>query len=351
MESKSIVLIGNFDSRTHALGGQIIKTINTKTVLTDSTELRTSTIRCIHLEELRVNPIKFFFSLRFLFRRKLSVIFMPSINGFKLLLPVTLCLSKLFSNKLIYIVIGGWLPKLTQRNLFYRFLVKRIDCVLVESNSMLQDLATLGIRNTKIFPNFRFDKLSLLPNLSNLLLIPSKFQVLFIARVTKLKGVDLLFEFENYLAKEQLSLQGLSINIAGPIDPNYKQEFIAQLNRSKLCHYIGIVPHDKVYEIINGNDVVVLPSRYPGEGMPGTIVDSYMASVPVIVSNWRYLPEFVDHNVTGFVFDLNSPSDFYSKIVSLYYDREKLNELKQNASRKRLEFIDKSALALLIKIL
>jgi len=348
MLNKRILFIGNLNSNNQALGGQIIKTVNTKKLLLENNLSNGEDIFYIHLEQYKTDLLKFIFSLRFLLKRRLSIIFMPSSNGLKLLLPIVLLFSKIFNNRIIYIVIGGWLPKLTSKNLFYRFLTSKVDNVLVESKTMLEELNAQNIHKVKVFPNFRFDSLSIPPNIKH---NDDKFQVLFIARITKLKGVDFLFALESYIEKNKLSLQGFSINIAGPIDPNYLEDFMTQLKGSKICKNIGIISSDSVYQVINNNDIVVLPSRYPGEGMPGTIIDAYMAAVPVVVSNWRYLPEFVEHDLTGYVFDLNSPEDFFKIIIDLYNNREKLNELKKNASKKRLEFTDKAAATILKQLL
>ena len=86
----------------------------------------------------------------------------------------------------------------------------------------------------------------------------------------------------------------------------YKDVFFNKIKNITMLNYLGVVQPTDVYSTFSNYDLSVLPTKYPGEGFPGTVLDSYISAVPVIVSNWRHLPEFVKHGKTGFIFNLDN---------------------------------------------
>jgi len=346
--SKKIILIGNTNNAKNKIGGQVIKTLNVIRLLEHLQKSSNIDISIIRLEDLKLNLFKFLKSLLGIFSLNHTIMFMPSKKGILIILPLLL-FSKLFTkNKLIYIVVGGWLTNLARRNFVYRQFLKKVDHILVESIEMTKELEANEISNSSFFANFRFQT-----NISqNEFNCDSKpFKVLYFGRVTQLKGIDYIFDFADFAINQGLNIEDILVTVAGPMDKDYENDFAFKINNNILVNYHGVVDNSKVSEFMSEYHIVVLPTRYPGEGLPGTIIDSFMCGIPVIVSNWRYLSEYIQHNENGFVFDLNVKTDFYNYIMKLYYDRNLLSKMRENARISANNFSEINAAKIINKLI
>ena len=63
----------------------------------------------------------------------------------------------------------------------------------------------------------------------------------------------------------------------------------------------GHLPNERLCTALASNDVLLFPSLYPFEGHPGTILEAFMAGVPVIATDWPGPREIVEHGVNGLI--------------------------------------------------
>jgi glycosyltransferase involved in cell wall biosynthesis len=59
------------------------------------------------------------------------------------------------------------------------------------------------------------------------------------------------------------------------------------------------VDASKSTEILREYDALLFPTRFPTEGLPGTLIDGYSAGLPVISARWQSFSDFVDEGKTG----------------------------------------------------
>ena len=81
---------------------------------------------------------------------------------------------------------------------------------------------------------------------------------------------------------------------------------------------------------------MLFPTFYRGEGTPHSIIESFMAGLPVIASNWAYNSEIVEDKKTGLLFELNTDQLFDSIVWSIK-NKEAIKEMKSycfNQSKK-----------------
>src|SRR5690606_1561204 len=93
------------------------------------------------------------------------------------------------------------------------------------------------------------------------------------------------------------------VDFYGPISESDERYFQENVEKFDNVFYKGIVTPKDVYRVLSQYDLLLLPTRYAGEGFPGTILDAYISGVPVIVTDWLFLPEFVEHGTTGYVYN------------------------------------------------
>lgn len=97
--------------------------------------------------------------------------------------------------------------------------------------------------------------------------------------------------------------------------------------------YNGVyqVEGDNVYTLLNQYDLLLLPTRWKAEGVPGVLVEGKIAGLPAIVSDINYNAEIVEHGVSGFVLDRLNADAMVKAIRIIDEDRSLLTQLKQGA--------------------
>ena len=104
-------------------------------------------------------------------------------------------------------------------------------------------------------------------------------------------------------------------DIIGPVNDeaywNKCKAIIATMPANLTVTYRGSIPSEKILEELQGNDVMLLPTT--GENFGHTILESFMAGCPVIISDrtpWRNLESFG----TGMDIPLENPDRFKEAI-------------------------------------
>ena len=105
--------------------------------------------------------------------------------------------------------------------------------------------------------------------------------ILFVGRLSRMKGVDLL----QAAARE---LGAVQFYFAGDGDVRWQAD---------NCHFVGTRPHAEICEWLNAADLLVLPSR--SEGTPVTVLEALATETPVVCSRVGACPELIAHGRTG----------------------------------------------------
>lgn len=127
-----------------------------------------------------------------------------------------------------------------------------------------------------------------------------KEQIIFVGRLEKLKGVDLLLEAWKLLGKEapELLLCG-----TGPLE-QWCTDYIRENDLNVTMK--GFVPNEEVRRLIGISRALILPTQCY-ETFPMTIVEAYAAGTPVITGNMGNAGNLVEEKVTGLHYQYNSP--------------------------------------------
>ncbi len=140
--------------------------------------------------------------------------------------------------------------------------------------------------------------------------------ILFLGRIHKIKGIDLLIEAFSLITKE---FTDVKLVIAGP-DDGYLSILKKQIDDFKIHDKVlftgPIYGQDKIAAYVDA-DVYVLPSRY--EIFGNTILEAYACGTPVIVTNRCGISDFVKN--VGYVVNFDR-SELKDAILVLLKDRD-----------------------------
>lgn len=218
-----------------------------------------------------------------------------------------------------YFVIGGNLQKKIVEKKWNIEIYKNIKEIYVESDILRKDLLKMGLINVKKINNFR---------------LPSKFKdsykktnnlkFVYFGRVIKEKGVENAINLIKRLNKENYKC---SLDIYGQCTASYLKE-INSMFSDDISYQGEIAPNNKIeYEILSKYDCFIFPTEYPGECLPGALIDAYISGLAVLVSNWKYANEYVENKKNGYIFKYRDYEDMYKKAKLLFNDR-RVHEFK-----------------------
>lgn len=151
--------------------------------------------------------------------------------------------------------------------------------------------------------------------------------LIWVGRLEKLKGVDILIE-----ALAQLDDREFTLLIVGGDERAraLKAELQAQVREAGLegnVRFVGAVPHDDLPTYYSAADVCVVPSYYESFGL--VAVEAMACGVPVVASRVGGLVSTVTDGVSGYLIPWRCPEPFAEKLEVLLNNPE----LRANFSR------------------
>lgn len=326
-------LIGHFGKNENLLDGQTIKTKYLFEALKNI--VGEDEVNIIDTHRWKSNPLRLVLKCLSIMKGAENIVILPAHNGVKVLGPLLVFLNKIYKRKLHYVVIGGWLPDLLSSKPKLLKKIKMFNGVYVETLSVMNKLNDLELKNVRQLNNFK--KLDVLAENQLIYTTNEPYKLCTFSRVTKNKGIEDAIEavknVNGFFGRNVYSL-----DIYGPIAEEYKSRFHELRQEFPIyINYKGTINFDKSVEVIKHYFALLFPTKFKTEGIPGTIIDSFAAGVPVIVSNWDSAIEIVD-NKTGIIYDFNERSKLEKVLFELESSSSKLNLLKKNCLIKAEEF-------------
>ncbi len=291
----AVSVIGLFCTDHGVADGQSIKT----NILADELErvLGKDEIQRVNTYNWKKNPLRLLCQSIRAVRSSKNVIFLTDEGGIKVfpwLLPIANFAGKC---SIHYVVVGGWLPESLRTRKFRTWLLKKLDGIYVEANTMKKALELYGLPNVTILPNCK--RLEVLGEDDLVFNNCEPYQVCTFSRVMKEKGIEEAVE----AVKAVNILSGRTVyklDIYGQVDPR-QIEWFERLKATfpEYIKYCGVVPYDRSVDVLKNYFALLFPTYFLGEGFAGTLIDAFSAGVPVIASKWRYNEEFVFDGING----------------------------------------------------
>jgi len=240
----------------------------------------------------------------------------------------------------------GSLPRIGKRPLKYAYdlvfghrILKNASKVIALTEFEAEQYRTMGISEEKIAIIPNGIDLSEYANLPPKRQFKKKFNIpedkriaLYLGRIHKIKGIDLLVKAYAYLTKK-MNFKDVVLVIAGP-DDGYLSEvksLVQSLGVSSSVLFTGpLYGRDKLEAYVD-SDVYVLPSRY--ETFPTGLLEAYACGKPVIASNVGGLKELVINGETGLLFEAGNVEQLADRLLYLLNHDEESKDMGKKARR------------------
>ena len=203
-------------------------------------------------------------------------------------------------NDIFYWVIGGSFHTMMQEGRFSANTYSSLKGIFVQGRSMVDALEKLGLHNSVYVPNSKLinhygknEKKS-----------DDKAHFVFLSRIEEYKGcsdilscVDAL-NCEGYKGRFDVTFYGHP-----SADGDYAAKFSDMVKERPEVDYRGVLNLRDVnnYDELAKFDVMLFPTYWHGEGFPGIVIDAYIASLPIIASDWNLNKDVIEDGVTGWI--------------------------------------------------
>jgi len=221
---------------------------------------------------------------------------------------------------------GSFLATLSLVIMFYLHKIigtykNKVDLYITLTNFAKNMMIESGLPEDKIkvkpnFVNINFNK-TIYTDINK-----RKKQFVFVGRIVKEKGIDLLLEaFDQNIEDFDLVVIG-----EGPERENLQRKY----RKNKRIKWYGQLNNDEVLEEISKSYSLVMPSKlYETFGM--VVIEAFSVGTPVIVPNHAGFPDIISPNENGYLFQPNDLTDLALKMKKIIALNNNWNEFSKNA--------------------
>lgn len=327
-----ILLIASVADKRNRLDGETVKNRVLRNYLLAQKDIE---LKVVDTDNFRKNPIVIAFKILKQLPWCEKILVSCSDQGAHIVLSFLRRIH--FRKKIYYFVIGGRLAKRIKEKKWSLKDYEQLEKIYVESSVLNKELIKMGLDNTEIARNFR--KVNSFPK--KIKEDRDEVHFVFYGRIMKEKGIEKAIQLVNDLNKLGIKCK---LDIYGQGKQDYLEKIKRMLNENVTL--LGeIKPNGKKeFEILSKYDVFLFPTEYPGECMPGSLIDARIAGLPVLASSWKYSSEFVDDGKDGLLFEYANYDDMLKKATKMIKNKNYL-KMRNNSAARAKEYICEEVLA------
>lgn len=342
----NVCIIGHFGADKPFRDGQTVKTRTLEQALRSYASDKLI-LHKVDTYDCRNNILKFFLQLTVGIFSCNRIVLCVSKGGRQVFFPLMYLLSKLFGKRVYHCGIGGRLADEVRANTKWKRYVKAFRYNWVESIALADELKSLDVINAEYLPNFK-----ILPRIAEVDLpetVNQPMRFCTFSRVMEEKGIT---DAVNAVIaiNENVSLPRVILDVYGPVDKAYEEQFnqLMEIAPDQI-RYCGEAEPDKSVEILQQYDILLFPTFWKGEGIPGTIIDSLCAGLPVIARRWRYCDEMLEHGITGYCYDFDRPEQLLKWIECAVSHPEEIVKMRKNCLDAAEQYRPESVIPVMVQ--
>ena len=318
-----VCVVGNYGGAETLTDGQSIKTL----------ELYNSLVRAYGEKEIcrvnlyKKNKIALVCELMIALIRCRNIIVLVSKNGRKKLIPLLVSMNKIFKRKIFHSLIGSTTHQTLDEN------PKFIECFngLAGNWSETQTekilLEQRGLTNVSVVKNFK--NLDILNVQDLVYATEAPFAFCTFSRVEEKKGIPNIVRAINEV-NNRFGKTVCTLDIYGQVMEKYEDDFEKLKEEfGENIKYKGVVDFYKSVETLKNYYMLVFPTKYYTEGIPGTLLDAFSAGIPVLSAEWESCFDIMNEKV-GITYAFDDDEKLISSLIYAIENPDTINALKEN---------------------
>lgn len=197
--------------------------------------------------------------------------------------------------------------------------LRKFDGIYVETNTMKKALEEQGFDNVAVMPNCK--DLKILKQEELVYPLGEPYKLCTFSRVMKEKGIEDAINAVKTVNKEAGRIV-YTLDIYGQVDSRQTQWFENLKNTfPDYIKYRGLIDYDKSVDVLKNYCVLLFPTHFYTEGIPGTILDAYAAGIPVISAKWENFADIVEDKITGIGYEFLDQGQIVEILRNLQINR------------------------------
>ena len=195
--------------------------------------------------------------------------------------------------------------------------------IVVQAKYIKKDLDNLGYSNVEVVPNFKEIKFT--PDVH--VYQKDRFRFVYLSRIKNDKGVEEIIE-----AIRRLNRSDIVVDFYGTLINPYTKDYFANLKYLNI-NYKGFLDlnNESGYKVLSEYDAMLFPTYFKGEGFPGAIIDSFIAGVPVIASDFHANGEIIRDGENGILIKPKNVDSLIGAMMKVIKDKSYLARIREGA--------------------
>lgn len=331
---KNLIFIGGIGKPDEIIGGELTKNQNILTVIKKSRR----NAYVVDTHGIRRHPMRFISMLFILLRyRNLPILVSTNLSNVYWLFRI---LSIFDSKRVVsFIGTGGSFSQKVLEGKFKAKYLKFLHIIMVQGKKMQDELAKAGLTNHALLVNSKI--INYIPTLSMKGRIDDKIRFVFLSRMHKEKGVDMILNCCRKL-NEKGYAQRYTMTFFGGFhkDEQHKNIVLPIINSLPNVEYKGILNLrcNAGYDELANYDVMLFPTFWRGEGFPGVAIDAMIAGLPIIISDWNFNSDIVVADETGFVIPAKDENALLKQMLRTLNNPLKYRNMKRKCQMHALRY-------------
>lgn len=255
-------------------------------------------------------------------------------------------ICKIYNKKVFIHIHGGNFKKNLLKypifNFFVIYIYKKTDKVFVLSQKFIKDFNFLEKSKIFVLPNSIPSNLDIKEKfIKKKIKSHSKIKILYLSNLILSKGYLNLLEVCKMLKDKKIEFECI---FAGNFISVKRNENIYELERNfkqilvknKLKKNVSLIKNlslKKKIHLLKRSNIFILPTKYPGEGLPISLIEATFFGLPIISTKNGAISDIVENNKNGYLINHNYPKHIYRKIIKLFKNKKKFESMSYN-SRK-----------------
>lgn len=210
------------------------------------------------------------------------------------------------------------------------FFLKRLGAVIVLGESQREIYrGVVADHRIHVVPNFAEDSLfTTVDRINAKFDITNPLRVLFLSNLLPGKGHDELVDA--FMGLDEASRASMRVDLAGAFESERsKAQFLAKVAGDPRIQYHGTVAGERKRALFDQAHVFCLPTYYPYEGQPISILEAYASGCAVITTNHSGIPDVFRDGTNGFHVATRSVSDLRAALDRAWREPEVLRQMAE----------------------
>lgn len=255
-----------------------------------------------------------------------DIFLMVAENGMRFYLPFLYWFSRLKKIRVYHYIVGSEILDIVKND---RKLVKYLNSFVVnwfEYQKGTDYLLEMGVSNAVTLRNFK--RLTPVEKPKKYEKTNGFYRYCTFSRVLPEKGIaDAVQCIRAINAAHGKTVAEL--DIYGPVEQGYLEAFQQLVKENEaFVTYKGIAePHQSV-EILKEYYALLFPTRWPGEGVPGTVIDAFAAGLPILATDWHANGEIICHGTNGILYPRDELKTLQDAVTWSMQHEQEMDEMR-----------------------